>query len=88
MGVVVPSGFTYATGEFNVPDLKGVKLLSLVVVATGMKNVLTFPLPDFKSFRLPSSDPSNGVQLGPLLEYLPTSISSCCFAFKRCSDEK
>ncbi len=88
MGVVVPSGLTYATGEFNVPDLKGVELLSLIVVTTGMKNVLAFPLPDFKLFRLPSSDPSNGVQLGPLLEYLPTTMTSCCCPFKRYSDEK
>ena len=47
IGVTPPStGLTSATGEFSVPDLNGVELLSLIVVTTGMKNVLPVA-PDF-----------------------------------------
>lgn len=47
IGVLPPSppipkslGFTSATGEFSVPDLKGVEFVSLIAVTTGIKNVL------------------------------------------------
>lgn len=47
IGVSPPStGLTSATGEFNVPDLNGVELLSLIVVITGIKNVFAVA-PDF-----------------------------------------
>ena len=50
IGVVPPStGLTSATGEFNVPDLKGLELLSLIVVTTGIKNVLAVVFPDLIS---------------------------------------
>jgi hypothetical protein len=83
--VAPPStGLTSAVGEFNVPDLNGVELLSLIVVTTGIKKVLPVA-PDFSRFLLSYYEGELPVTL---LEYFPTIIFSYSYTFERYSDEK